>query len=186
MGVLFLMAIASSRGRTHALAAAVGIGGAAIIWSTATVLGLSAILSEASYALNVMKLMGAAYLLWLAWKSLRSAITANSPIEKIEVSDEGIFKSMSMGFVMQVSNPKAIFFWLAIASLGATSGGPGWVAPVFVIVAVGLSLVIHAGWAFIFSTKAALTIYGRLRRSIDGVLGIMFTAAAVRLATSDV
>ncbi|MDC0435178.1 hypothetical protein OAM69_06005, partial [bacterium] len=41
--------------------------------------------------------------------------------------------------------PKAIFFWLAIASLDATAEGPHWIPFVFVLVSVSVSLIIHAG-----------------------------------------
>ncbi len=184
--VLFLLAVASSRGRIHALAASLGIGGAAIVWSTATVAGLSAILSEAGNALIFMKFIGAGYLAWLAWKSFRSAAIPSALTVRTETLNDGLLKTVGKGFVMQISNPKAIFFWLAIASLGATTEGPGWVSPVFVIVAVTLSLLIHAGWAFVFSTAAAISIYSRAQRWIDGVLGAMFAAAAIRLASSDV
>lgn len=183
--VLFLLAVASSRGRTHALAASIGIGGAAIVWSTATVAGLSAILSEAGNVLVIMKFIGAGYLAWLAWKSFRSAAFPSALNVQKESLNDGLFKTVGRGFVMQISNPKAIFFWLAIASLGATTEGPGWVSPVFIVVAVTLSLLIHAGWAFVFSTAAAASIYGRAQRWIDGILGVMFAAAASRLASSE-
>jgi threonine/homoserine/homoserine lactone efflux protein len=183
-GVLFLLAIASSRGRLHALSATIGIGGAAVVWSTATVVGLSAMLSEAGQALYVMKLLAAGYLAWLSYKSFRSAASPNSLATRNESGNDGLLRSMGMGFVMQVSNPKAIFFWLAIASLGATAEGPGWAPIVFVIVSVSLSLLIHAGWAIVFSTSAALSIYNRAHRWVEGILGAVFAVAAVRLATS--
>ena len=184
-GVLFLLSIASARGRNHALAATLGIGGAAFVWSTATVVGLSALLSEASQVLYVMKFLAAAYLAWLAWKSFRSAALPRTLQTKFESDGEGgLFKSAVAGFVMQVSNPKAIFFWLAIASLSATESGPGWVPFIFVLVAVCLSLLIHALWALAFSTKAVMSIYKYAQRWIETMLGMLFSVAAVRLATS--
>ena len=185
-GVLFLLSIASTRGRLHALAVTLGIGGAAVVWSTATVIGLSAMLSEAGPALIIMKYAAACYLAWLAWKSFRSASSSGELPKTGAKNSGGLVKSVGMGFIVQVSNPKAIFFWLAIASLGATAQGPGWVPIVFVIVAVLLSLIVHAGWALIFSTDAAMSTYNRARRWIDAALGALFGAAALRLATSNI
>ena len=182
--VLFLLSVASSKGRTHALSATAGIGGAAVVWSTATVVGLSAILSDAGHLLHAMKIVAAFYLVWLALKSFRSAASSHVLAAKNPTQSCGLLKSLSMGFIMQVSNPKAIFFWLAIASLGATAEGPRWVPFVFVLVSVSLSLVIHAGWALAFSTSAALSFYSKARRWIEAMLGVLFTAAAIRLATS--
>jgi len=182
--VLFLLSVASSKGRTHALSATVGIGGAAVVWSTATVVGLSAMLSNAGQLLHVMKIVAAVYLLWLAWKSFRSAASSHVLTTKNPIESGGILRSMGMGFIMQISNPKAIFFWLAIASLGATAEGPQWVPFVFVLVSVSLSVVIHAGWALAFSTSMALSVYSKARRWIEATLGVLFAAAAIRLATS--
>ena len=182
--VLFLLSVASSKGRTHALSATVGIGGAAVVWSTATVVGLSAMLSNAGHLLHIMKIVAAFYLFWLAYKSFRSAASPHVFAAKNPINNGGILKSMGMGFIMQISNPKAIFFWLAIASLGATAEGPRWVPFVFVLVSVSLSLVIHAGWALAFSTSMALSFYSKARRWIEVTLGVLFGAAAVRLATS--
>lgn len=107
--VLFLLSVASARGRSHALAASVGISGAAVVWSTATVMGLSTILAEAGYALSIMKVVGACYLFWLALKSFRSALSSDVLVVKSKHISGGLFKSASTGFAMQISNPKAIF-----------------------------------------------------------------------------
>lgn len=173
-GVLFLLSAASTHGRSHALAGAIGIAGAAVVWSTATVLGLSALLAEASGALFVMKVVGSGYLAWLAWKSFRSAVRPNNPLTPQHSRQKTLLSSVVAGFTMQVSNPKAIFFWLAIASLGATADGPSWVAPVFIVVSVLISLSIHAGWAILFSTSTTLSFYGRVKRRIDTILGALF------------
>ena len=126
----------------------------------------------------------AIYLLWLAWKSFRSAASSHVLTAQNSIESGGIMRSVGMGFIMQVSNPKAIFFWLALASLGATAEGPQWVPFVFVLVSVSISLVIHAGWALAFSTSMALSIYSKARRWIESTLGVLFAAAAIRLATS--
>ena len=176
--------MASSKGRTHALSATIGIGGAAVVWSTATVFGLSAMLSNAGQVLVIMKFAAAIYLAWLAWRSIRSAASSRV-LDVLNSNVSGaLLRSMGMGFVMQISNPKAIFFWLAIASLGTTTEGPAWVPFLFVVVSVSLSLIIHAGWALAFSTSLALSIYRKARRWIEATLGVLFAAAAIRLATS--
>lgn len=184
-GVLFLLSVATMRGRVHALAATIGIGGATVVWSTAAVVGLSAILSEASQVLYFMKFLAAGYLGWLAWKSFRSAVNPKTFLIERESNGGGLVNSAVAGFVMQVSNPKTILFWLAITSLGATADGPGWVPVVFILVAVSLSLLIHAIWALAFSTKAVVSAYKYAQRWVDATLGILFSATAVRLVISN-
>lgn len=102
--VLFLLSVASSKGRTHALSASIGIGGAAVVWSTATFAGLSAMLSDAGQSQYVMKIVAAIYLSWLAWKSIRSAASSRVLAVRNTIESGGLRKSMGMGFVMQISN----------------------------------------------------------------------------------
>lgn len=182
-GVLFLLAIATGQGRGHALAACVGIALAAVIWATATVVGLSALLAEVGALLTVVKILGAAYLAWLAWKSFHSAVSPK-PVVMRETRVGGFRRAIWSGFVMQMSNPKAIFFWIAIASLGATADAPGWAPAVFIIGAVAISFGLHAVWALGFSTRPVLAVYNRARRWIDATLGCFFAFAAFKLATS--
>lgn len=66
--------------REAGISLAFGIAVGSLTWATLSVIGLTVIFSEFSLALYVVKILGGAYLLWLAYKSFKSAFT-NHEIE---------------------------------------------------------------------------------------------------------
>jgi len=106
-----------------------------------------------------------------------SSITASSP---------GLWptKAFAAGFTLQIMNPKAIVFWLAIAAVGAVTGaGPAIVAQ-FVAGAFLISFGCHAAWAVLLSSDPVRTGYQSVRRWVDGAWACFFSFASFGLATS--
>jgi threonine/homoserine/homoserine lactone efflux protein len=106
---IFVITQGIARGRKPAIVTALGMCSGISVHTTAAAFGLSAVFYSSALAFNVVKYAGAAYLLYLAWKTLgeRSAI-------KLSVADERpateLFKR---GFIMNVLNPKVAMFFLA-------------------------------------------------------------------------
>jgi threonine/homoserine/homoserine lactone efflux protein len=181
-GVALIMAQATSRGRGAALSTCLGIAFGAVLLAIATVLGLAALFSDIAWAMTVVKLIGVGYLSWLAWKSLSRAVTPSEvPVASAQVSGGA---SVFAGFAMQITNPKAIFFWLAVAALGSMDAAPMPVVLVFLAGAFLNSFVGHGAWAVALSSRPFLSLYGAARRWIEGALGVFFGFAAFKLATS--
>src|SRR6185295_12818233 len=68
----FVIASAARGGRRDGIVAALGIGAGALVHICAAVLGLSAILASSQTAFDLIKYIGAAYLLWIAVSLIRS------------------------------------------------------------------------------------------------------------------
>jgi threonine/homoserine/homoserine lactone efflux protein len=78
----------------------------------AAAFGLSAILLAVPYAYDAIRLAGAAYLLWMAWTTVRSARgTAFSPLALPSAPDRTLFLQ---GLMSSVLNPKVALFYLAL------------------------------------------------------------------------
>ena len=75
------------------------------------------------------------------------------------------------GFFLQLSNPKAIFFWLAVASVGGVGDAPLPVVVLFVAGAFVNSFAGHGGYALLLSSTPFRSTYQRFRRWIEGGLG---------------
>ena len=94
--------------RASGVALALGVASGSFTWALLTVFGLSAILATYASALFLIKIFGGAYLLWLAYKSFKSAASRHD-IEPAELvggrrSPFGYFKR---GYLIQMTNPKA-------------------------------------------------------------------------------
>jgi len=181
-GVALILSVATGAGRRAALTTCVGIGVGAMVLAVATVLGLAALFADIAWAMTGVKVVGAAYLTWLAWKSLGKAV---HPVDLPAPGPVATHRRAALaGFTMQITNPKAIFFWLAVAALGNLHGAPLPVLALFVAGAFVNSFSGHGLWALALSSCPFLGVYRRARRWIEGALGIFFAFAAFKLATS--
>ncbi len=186
-GPNILAVIGTSMGvnRASGMALAMGVATGSFTWALLTVFGLSAILATYASALLVIKIFGGLYLLWLAYKSFKSAASKHD-IEAKELAGgrRTPFGYFQRGYIIQMTNPKAALAWIAIISLGLQEGAPLWVGAVIVLGTFALSIIIHLLYAVAFSTPMMVRIYGKARRGIQAVLGTFFALAGLRLLTS--
>ena len=181
--VAFLLGIALANGRGPALVASVGIAFGSVLINLATLIGVGLLLSQVAWAMTVLRLLGAAYLIWLAWGSLRKAL--NPPdLQPMEVAPMAAGKAFVAGCLLQVMNPKAIVFWLAIAAVGATEGGGPFIILAFMVGAFVVSFACHGAWALFLSSNPIRAGYAAIRRWVDGALGAFFIFAGIKLALS--
>jgi threonine/homoserine/homoserine lactone efflux protein len=180
--ILAVIGTSMAVNRASGMALAMGVALGSFTWALLTVFGLSAILATYASALFVIKVFGGAYLLWLAYKSFKSAMSDHD-IEAKELAGgrRSAFGYFRRGYIIQMTNPKAALAWIAIISLGLQQGAPVWVGAVIVLGTFALSVIIHLLYAVAFSTPLMVRIYGKARRGIQATLGTFFAIAGVRL-----
>ncbi len=183
--ILAVIGTSMAVGRKSGIALAFGVAGGSLTWAILTLFGLSAVLAAYASALLLIKIFGGLYLLWLAYKSFKSA-ASKSDIEAEELAGGrrtpiGYFQR---GYIVQMTNPKAALAWIAIFSLGLQDGAPLWVGVAIVVGTFVMSVAIHMLYAVAFSTPVMVRLYGRSRRGIQLVLGAFFGFAGLRLLTS--
>jgi threonine/homoserine/homoserine lactone efflux protein len=105
----FIIAAAARGGRRDGVVAALGIGAGTFVHILAAVLGLSAILASSQDAFNLIKWLGAAYLLWVAVSLLRDGRKAGAPTQP-PASGLRLFRA---AMLVNVLNPKVALFFLA-------------------------------------------------------------------------
>ena len=166
-------------GKGSGLALASGITAGSFIWSISAAFGLGAIMLANVWMFEVVRYFGAAYLMYLAFKAARSAIsTKEIDVKAVTGSKATLF---TKGLLLHVTNPKAILFFGSLYSLGVPSGATmGQLT--LVILAVGTqSFFVFHGYALLFSSKAMTALYLRLRRWFEGAFSIGFGLASVKI-----
>lgn len=183
--ILAVIGTSMGVGRGSGIALALGVASGSFTWALLTVFGLSALLATYAWALLGIKVFGGAYLLWLAYKTFKSAASRHD-IEAKELAGgrRTPFGYFRRGYIIQMTNPKAALAWIAIISLGLKGGAPHWVGAVIVLGTFALSVGIHVLYALAFSTPVMVRAYGKARRTIQAVLGTFFAFAGLRLLTS--
>jgi len=179
--VMLILSVATSQGRAPSLVTASGIACGTIILATATVLGLASLFAQVAELMIAVRLVGAVYLLWLAWKAFRNAALDKELVLK-RAATGSPWRSALNGFMLQISNPKAIFFWLAVASVGGVGNAPLPVVLVFIAGAFVNSFAGHGGYALLLSSGPIRRLYLRFRKWVEGALGCFFLYAGYRLA----
>lgn len=180
--VAMLLGISTTQGRTQSLIASFGIASGSTTINIMTMLGVGLLLSEAAWAMTMLRIIGAAYLLWLAWGAFRKAVHPPS-IAATQVTAKPATTLFWQGYLLQVTNPKAIAFWLAIAAIGAVDGAAIGTVALFVVGAFMISFAAHGAWSVMLSTAPFRAAYAGARRWVETALGLFFVLAAFKIAT---
>jgi len=170
-------------GRRAGLALALGVSTGSLTWSIAAAIGLAAIMASSAWALEVLRYVGAAYLMLLALKSARSAIMRPAAVPHVKAEPSPV-RAYAKGLALHLTNPKPILFFGSLYTLGVS---PRTSLPelVIVIALVGLqSTTIFTGYAWLFSNGRVARGYMRLRRWFEGAFAAIFAGASLKVLTS--
>jgi threonine/homoserine/homoserine lactone efflux protein len=110
---LYIVGRSTAQGRRAGVTAALGVGGGTLVHILAASLGLSALLAASTTAFTVVKLLGAAYLVYVGVSMIRSS-RSQPPASDVAVQHEASMRTIFLqGFLTNVLNPKVALFFLA-------------------------------------------------------------------------
>lgn len=178
-----IMGVAMRQGRPRAVALALGVVTGSMFWAVLAASGISTALKAYAGAIFVIKVAGGLYLIYLAWKSARSALAGEAG-QRALVPLAGQWALYRKGVVLHLSNPKAVLGWIAIISLGLRPDAPSYTILVMMAGCAVLGMIVNVGYALIFSTSIAGRAYQKARRMIEGMLAAIFGYAGIRLLLS--
>jgi threonine/homoserine/homoserine lactone efflux protein len=179
---LYVMSQSMLKGKSAGLLITLGLCTGLIGHTTAVALGVAVLFQTSAVAFTVLKFAGAAYLLYLAWKSF-SASEGTLNIQKgAETSSWYLYRR---GVIMNITNPKVSIFFLAFLpqfsnpSKGSVPlqlmllGGMFIISALVVFSSISYLAGMIGGW-FLKSKKA--------EKILNIAAGTVFTALAIKLA----
>ena len=110
--MIYLISRSICQGRAAGVISLFGVIGGFSVHMLAAAIGLTAIFLAIPLAYEILKWLGALYLLWLAWEAVKPG--ARSPFEPRALPADSPRKLMLMGFLTNVLNPKVAVFYLSI------------------------------------------------------------------------
>lgn len=110
--MIYLISRSICQGRAAGVISLLGVIGGFFVHMLAAAIGLTAIFLAIPLAYEILKWLGALYLLWLAWEAVKPG--ARSPFEPRALPADSPRKLMLMGFLTNVLNPKVAVFYLSI------------------------------------------------------------------------
>jgi threonine/homoserine/homoserine lactone efflux protein len=189
--VLYIVSNALRHGARAGVVAGLGITAGCFVHIGAAAVGVSALLAASVTAFTLLKLVGAAYLLWIGVRMLFSRVTLKVPTlaeakeTSLKVNWRGVFLG---GFWTNALNPKVALFFLAFV--------PQFIAPdadnkalAFVLLGVLFNInaiPVNTGWAVLAAWTARRV--GAVQRGLswlDRVAGAMFIGFGLKLALTD-
>ena len=179
---LFVLSQSAAHGRSAGLWVMAGLSTGLLFHTTALALGLAAVFQASAVAFTVVKVVGVAYLLFLAWKAFTAKAQELGIAEK---SSNGGF--YWRGVIMNVTNPKVSIFFLAFL--------PQFVSPesgsvTMQIITLGLmfivaTIVVFGAIAFMGGALRDFLVRSPKAQSImNKASGVILAGLAFRLAVT--
>lgn len=110
--MIYLISRSICQGRKAGVISLIGVIAGFLVHMFAAAVGLTALFLVVPLAYEILKWVGAAYLLYLAWQAVRPG--ARSPFEARQLPEDPPSKLFFMGFLTNVLNPKIAVFYLSI------------------------------------------------------------------------
>lgn len=171
------------RSRLHGLAAGLGIVAGNLLWCLVVIFGLDQAFREFPWLSPGLRLAGAAYLAFLAWRLWRSVGTLRSEAEQ-GPSAASLAGAFRYGILISITNPTAVAYYAGVFSALLCPSDPTWL----LIAAVLLICANSVGWntllSFVFSTERAQKLYERWDRPITRAAAVFMLAFAIKVAVS--
>lgn len=171
--VLYITARSANQGRVAGLVSVLAIETANFLQSVAAALGLSAILLSSALAFDVVKYLGAVYLIYLG---IRKLFSSDAQTENEAVQRESLSKIYWQGFFVNILNPKTAFFFLAFLPqfVDPELGSVTRQTLILGIIFVGLAIITDSLYALLASSLA-----GQFRRNKNFQKGQRYFAGLV-------
>jgi threonine/homoserine/homoserine lactone efflux protein len=184
-GVIYTLAIGLGRGFRASVAAALGCTFGIVPAATAGIIGLAAIFHTSALAFEVVKYLGAAYLLYLAWNILKDGGTLDIREDRKPAT---MIRTAVTGTLINVLNPKLSLFFLAFLPQFTPISDPGATLTMIELAAtfMALTFIVFVGYgAFASAIRRHIvthpTILTWIKRSFAATFGLL----SLKLALSD-
>ena len=176
---------ALTRGPRAAREAALGVNSGILIHAGAAAIGLSALLVASSVAFTIVKLAGAAFLVYLGTKMLLELRAGNGASELAGrlPSTRIASRPFWQGFWSNVLNPKVALLFLALLPQFIDEGDPVFSRT---LLYAGIFLTMGVIWllsvAEVVARLADVFRSGKVRRRLQAISGVVLLALGVRVA----
>ena len=180
----FILGRSIASGRPAGIAAALGVSAGTVVHTCAAALGLSALLATSPSAFTAVKLVGAAYVVFLGVQAIRHRRKLASVLDAA-TAPRGTRRILREGYVVGITNPKAAVFMAAVLPQ-FTDPARGHVPIQLLLlglVFVGIALVSDSIWGLAAGyTRGWLGRSPQRLEALGGLGGLVMIGLGVRLA----
>ena len=173
-------------GRREAFATTLGISAGCLAWACASALGVAAVLAASQTAYDALRLVGAAYLVWLGIQSLLAARRGGyspPPADGTPTAGARRTSPFRQGLLTNLFNPKiAVFYSTFLPQFIAPGDSELAVSMLLACVHITLGILWLSLYAWLLARAVEAFSGSRLRRALDALTGTVLIALGLRLA----
>jgi threonine/homoserine/homoserine lactone efflux protein len=180
---IFVLTQSAMRGKAAGLLVTLGLCTGLVVHTSAVALGVAVIFQASAVAFTVLKMVGAGYLVYLAWRAFRASTAHISAGRKSELGYARLYRR---GIIMNVTNPKVSIFFLAfLPQFADPARGPltlqlMMLGGIFIIA----TILVFGGIALLAGSIGQwLTRSPKTQVIINRLAAVVFVGLAVKLAT---
>jgi len=170
-----------ARSRRSGLLVAAGITLGTALWGTASLFGLGLLFKAVGGLYEVIKIAGAAYLVYVGARMVLSARRASAAPSASGPTVSGL-SAFRHGLVTDLSNPKAAAFYTSLFAVAVPPSAPLW----FEGLLLASVTAVAGGWyslcAWAMATDPMVAFYRRVARGVSALAGFVFIGLGLRLA----
>ena len=184
---LFVITLSALRGVRAGLWVVLGLCSGLNVHTLAVAWGVAALFAASATAFTVLKLLGAAYLLYLAWGAWNAPASVVDDSGGPSVPDMTPMQAWLRGVIMNLTNPKVILFFLAFLPQFSNPARGSVAVQTFLL---GLIFILAAGLTFSTLALLAGSIGRKLQRSasaqtwLNRSASVVFAGLALKLLVS--
>lgn len=188
-GADFLLVVRQSlvHGRRAAIVTSFGIGASLLFHIGYTILGIGIIVAQSLFLFGMLKWAGAAYLIYLGWKSLRAG-AFDMPDEKAAshitpAMPVSALRCFLIGFATNALNPKPVLFFLSLFTALVSHDTPASIQAVYGLLMAATLILWFVGVSTFFTVASVRARFVAWGRWFNRVTGVIFIGLGLRLAT---
>jgi len=184
--VLFTISRALTIGRRGALLTVLGNAGGAYLQVVAVAVGIGALVERSIVAFTAIKLVGAAYLVYLGVQAIRHRRSLSAAVAA-QPAPARAGRVMAEGFLVGVANPKTIVFFAAVLPQFVDRGAGQLTGQLLLLGAVfpAIALISDSVWAIVASTaRGWFARSPRRLATIGGAGGLTLIGVGATIAVS--
>lgn len=167
-------------GRRGGIATSLGVSSASTVQALLAIAGLGIIIAQSQPVLQAIRWIGAVYLAWMAFQALRSAWRAQ--YAPPPGPDAASVRGFRQGFLVNITNPQMLLFYLAIFPQFMSPGMAFWQQGLLALTLPLLGGSVLVGLALLVDSASTWVQRRPIRRALDALTGTALGFLSVRVA----
>jgi RhtB (resistance to homoserine/threonine) family protein len=170
--------------RRTGLYSSIGLGLGILVHVTYSLIGLGYIISKSILLFSLIKYLGAAYLIYIGYKSLTSKARFSEQNGSTQKKDISKLEAIKIGFLTNVLNPKATLFFLSLFTIIVTPQTPFAIKLFMGIEMSAVTIIWFAFVAYLFSHQFVTRRIHKIQHLAEKFIGIVLIGLGVKVALS--